>query len=429
MSRSLPLLRVAYLIQQFPPEVGAGPARVTEMASRWQARGVHVTVVTGMPSRAIPGRSFGAGDPSYHGRLFMEEGWGGIRVLRSWLYPASRPGFVHTLLNNVSFMFTSAIHALVRLGPANIMIASSPPLFPHLSGVVVSTLRRIPLILEIRDLWPDYLVSMGMLRAGALHTRALFAFERWLLARADHVVVVTESFRQRVIEKGVDPSRVSVIPNGVDLEQYRPFEGDFSPPLATLERKDGEFLIGYLGTFGAGQDLSTIVDAATILAREDPTIRIILVGDGLDRARVMERITHLSLPNLSIHPSIQKTETRSFYAACDACLVPLAPVRVFQETVPSKIFEIMACERAVVASVEGEAERIVEASCGGIVAAPGNARSIADAIHKLRGLSIEQRAAMGRAGRAYVAKHYRRDELAERYLTLCGAIAAPASPD
>jgi glycosyltransferase involved in cell wall biosynthesis len=379
-----------------------------------------------MPSGRLPGQSYGEAHQAYRGKAFLEETWEGIRVLRSWLY-RNPPGggLIPTLVNNTSFMLTSAAHALTRLGHADVLIASAPPLFPQVSGAVVSRLRGVPLVLEIRDLWPDYLVGMGVIKRGAASTRALFALERALLRRARHVVVVTESFRTRVVGKGVPPARVSVIPNGVDASYY--YREPSDAPVHGLGRSRDEFVVGYLGTFGAGQHLESVVDAASLLAGEDPSIRFALVGDGPQRDRVVARATSLQLGNISIHPTIPKDATRAFYNACDACLVPLAPVAVFQETIPSKIFEIMACERPVVACLGGEGRRIVEESGGGVTATPGDPRAIADAVLRLRRQSLTQRNLMGQAGRAYVLRHYKREALADRYLEILSATAAAAA--
>jgi colanic acid biosynthesis glycosyl transferase WcaI len=422
-------LHVGYLVQQFPPEIGAGPARVTELARRWIALGARVTVATGMPSGKLPGQLHGTAHPAYQGKVFLEEDWHGIRVLRSWVYRNGGGGLAGTLVNNTSFMVTSAAYALARLGKVDVLIASAPPFFPHLAGALVARLRGIPLVLEIRDLWPDYLVGMGVLKPGRGSTRALFALERRLLRQARHVVVVTDSFRRRVVEKGVAPERVSVLPNGVDPAAYYPEEVDTPPlPELTPSGPDG-FTVGYLGTFGASQNLESVIDAAALLAAEDPSIRVVLVGDGPQRQRVVAHAAARALPNLSIHGTLPRERTRAFYNACDACLVPLTPIAVFQETIPSKIFEVMACERPVVACLGGEGRRVVEESGGGVVATPGDPRSIADAVLRLKRRSAAERAAMGRSGRAYVVNHYQRDVLADRYLEILSAAAvrAPAS--
>jgi colanic acid biosynthesis glycosyl transferase WcaI len=409
MTASRPL-HIGYLVQQFPPEVGAGPARVTEMALRWQARGARVTVVTGMPNRPE-----GRIHPEYRGRMFMEEEHRGIRVLRSWLYASPKHGFARTLVNNATFMVTSGMHALARGGGVDVLVASSPPWFPHLTGTLVRAMRRVPLVLEVRDLWPDYLAGMGTVRSAAV-MRGIFAAEKAMLRRAEHVVVVTESFRRRVIEKGTAPERVDVVPNGVDTAQY--YAADEPPPIDALRRAGGEMVVGYLGNFGASQDLPSVLEAAALLEREDPRIRVVLAGEGTTADQVQARARELGLRRTSIHPPIPKTATRAFYNACDVCLVPLANFPILQETIPSKIFEVMACERPVVASLAGEAARVVRESGGGVVAAPGDPRAIADAVLRLRDTPAAERAAMGAAGRAYVSAHFAREALADRYLEI-----------
>jgi colanic acid biosynthesis glycosyl transferase WcaI len=396
-------------VQQFPPEVGAGPARAGEMSEHWLRAGARVTAITGMPNRPA-----GRIHPDYRGRLFMREPWGGVDVLRSWLFASPRHGFARTLVNNLSFMATGAVSAAARAKGLDVLIASSPPFFVHVAGVAAARARRLPLVLEVRDLWPDYLAGMGVVKGRAKD--ALFALERGLLRAAAHVVVVTESFRERVIEKGVAPERVTVIPNGVDPGRY--YADPAAARLPGGPARPGEFVVGYLGNFGASQDLGQVLEAARIVAARDPSVRWVLVGDGTERAKVVEHADRLGLPSVSLHPSIAKEETRAFYAACDLCLVPLAGVGALQETIPSKLFEVMACERPVAASLAGEGARVLAESGGGVVARPGDPGSLAEAVLRLRAAPAAERAEMGRRGRAYVQAHYARERLAERYLEL-----------
>jgi colanic acid biosynthesis glycosyl transferase WcaI len=411
------LRHVAYLVQQFPPEVGAGPARVAEMALRWRAAGIDVTVITAMPNRPA-----GRIDPGYRGRAFVEEEWQGIRVLRSWLFTSAAGGFTRTLANNLTFMGTAWVHALRRMPRADVLIASSPPFFPHIAGAAVAAQRRIPLVLELRDLWPDYLVGMGVLRDG-FAARRLFALERALLARTARAVVVTESFARRVAEKGVPADRIDVIPNGVDAEQYYA-EPDAEPPVEAMRPRCGTKVIGYLGNFGLGQGLEYVLAAAALLRDMRPDIRFVLAGDGPQRRRIEQLVDETQLTNVTLHESIAKTATRAFYNACDICLVPLAPWPVLQQTIPSKIFEVMACERPLIAVLGGEAAEILERSGGGSVVEPGNPEALAGAIgHMLRMPEDEQRT-RGRNARQYVAEHFGRDMLASRYLDTLRAAAA-----
>lgn len=404
-------MRIAYLVQQFVPEVGAGPARVLEMGRRWIEQGAELTVITGMPNRP-QGRIY----PEYRGRWFMEEWVEGIRVLRSWLYADPRPGFGRTLLNNATFMLTAGLHGLLRAGNPDVVIASEPPFLPHVSGAMVAALRGRPLVLEVRDMWPDYLVDMGALKPGGLATRGLFALERALLGRAAGTVVVTEAFRRRIIGKGVPAESVHVIPNGVDPALYYPCREP--PPLQELERRNGEIIVGYLGNFGVSQGLEVVLEAARRLQETGSRVRFVLAGDGPQRNKLQATRDSAGLSNVSLHGAIAKPATRAFYNACDLCLVPLAPFPVLAETVPSKLFEILACGRPVIAGLAGEGQGIVEASGAGLAVAPGNAEELASGIAQLAAAPPDRRAAMGEAGRHFVLANYARDRLADRYLSL-----------
>jgi colanic acid biosynthesis glycosyl transferase WcaI len=401
-------LRLVYLIQQFPPEIGAGPARASEMLDRWLRADVEATVLTAMPNRPV-GRIF----PEYRGRFLQRERQGRLEVLRTWLHASPRHGFLHTLLNNLSFMLTALVAGLWRLRRSDVLIASSPPFFPHIAGVALAWWCRAALVLEVRDLWPDYLVGLGTVRGIA--AKALFALERWLLRRAALIVVVTESFRQRVIEKGIPGERIIVIPNGVDTERYFP-EASPEPPIPALVRQPGEFLVGYLGNMGLGQHLVTVLDAAERVKAAGFRVRFVLAGDGPERAMLERELAgRVGLP-VTLHPPIPKSSTRAFYNCCDAVLVPLTPVAIFQETVPSKLFEALACARPVIASLGGEGASILQKSGGGIVTPPGDAQALAEAIFEVHRMDPEERAAMGARGLQHVRQHFSRTGLADTYL-------------
>jgi glycosyltransferase involved in cell wall biosynthesis len=281
-------------------------------------------------------------------------------------------------------------------------------------------MRGIPLVLEVRDLWPDYMVQLGMLKSRPLRA-GLFALEQQLLRKADHVVVVTESFRKRVVAKGVRPDRVDIIPNGVDVTDYHASREQ--PPFAALNKAAGEFIVGYLGTFGKGQGLEYVMRAAGLVGKKESRIRFVLAGDGPELPRAKQEIEKLRLTNVALHPPIPREQTRAFYNACDVCLVPLAPVPIFSETIPSKIFEIMACERPLIASVAGEGAAIVERSGGGVRTEPGDAEGLASAILSVRAMNAGDREAMGQRARRYVAAHYDRVALADKYFEILKMVA------
>ncbi|HVG46322.1 MAG TPA: glycosyltransferase family 4 protein, partial [Longimicrobium sp.] len=230
---------------------------------------------------------------------------------------------------------------------------------------------------------------------------------------------------RRVVEKGVCPDDVTVIPNGVDAALYHPAQEP--PPLPGMERADGELLVGYLGNFGASQNIPALVEAAARLEAAGERVRVVLAGDGTDRERVLACAARAGLRSLAVHGSIPKERTRAFYNACDACLVPLAAVAAMQETIPSKLFEVMACEVPVVLSAAGEAAAVVERSGCGVVAAPADPEAIAAAILRVRDAGADARARMGRAGGEYVRRNFDRSALAGRYLELLARVAGRAA--
>lgn len=405
-------MHIAVFVQDFLPEVGAGPARISEMASHWIAKGAQVSIVTGVPSRRLPGQLDGTIPAQYRRRLFIREAQNGLDVYRSWLYASPRRSFIRTTLNNATFAITSAAHASRASLRPDVVVASGPPFFSLLSATAWATRKKIPLVLDIRDLWPDYLADMRALPQPAL--RALFASERWMLRHADAVNVVTNGFRERIIAKGVPPDRIAVFSNGVDLDFYHP-QPEKTSTEDTLE-------LGYLGTFGEGQGLESLVTAVRTLRAAGMPVRLTLTGEGSRRDLIIGAAG--GDPGIIINSPIPRAETPAFYGAFDATAVPHAALPSLGDTVPSKLFEIMGCARPVIAALAGEGARIVTDSGSGVVAKPGDPNSIAEAIRDFHAIPASRRAEMGRAGRKFVEANYDRRVIAERLLHQLTRIAA-----
>lgn len=414
-------MHIAILVQDFAPETGAGPARITELSAEWIRAGHTVSVLTAFPNRRLPGQRDGHIPAPYRGKLWMHEDWRGIQTYRSWLYTSPKRGFARTLVNNLTFAASSLANGLASLPRPDVLIASGPPYFAQFAGATIAGIHSIPFVLEIRDLWPDYLAEMGVITSRLL-LKAMFGSEKWLLRQARAVTVVTESFKARLVAKGVPADDIIVVPNGVDTSRY--FASSERLDLPGLSRDGDAPLIGYLGTFGAGQGLAAVLEAARLLHSRGVRAQFALVGDGPDRAALEADLAARPTPNVSIHAPIPRDATRALYNTCDVVLVPHAALPVLGDTVPSKIFEVMACERPLVAALRGEGARIVERSGGGLLATPGDATSIADAVQRALAMPEDARAAMGAAGRRFALSEYDRSALAQRYLTRLTRLAA-----
>lgn len=404
-------MKIAYLCQYFPPEIGAPAARVSEMSAAWVAQGHDVTVITGMPNHPtgrIPDR--------YRGVRFCEEQLGGVRVWRNWLYATPNEGFIKKTLSHLSFMVSAAVLTTPKLRGFDVIVVSSPTFFSVLTAWFMSRVRRVPYVFEVRDLWPGIFVELGVLKNRWI-IGALEAVEMFLYRGASRVVVVTEAFAENLRARGVPAAKLATITNGVDAEFFVPSETENA--LRREHGLSGKFVVLYIGAHGISHALSRVLDA--VAATKDDGIHWVFVGEGAEKAMLIARAEEMGLKNVTFLPGQAKHLMPAWYAACDVALVPLRNIPLFEQFIPSKMFEIMACERAIIGSVRGEARAILDASGSAITVGPEDAEAIAQAARDLKA-DPARRTQMGRAGRQFVMANFDRLELARRYAVLLQAV-------
>lgn len=411
-------VKILYVSQYFPPEMGAPAARVSELSRAWAEQGHEVRVLTGFPNHPT-----GVVPPEYRGRIRMRERWGPVEVLRTWIYATPNRGVVRRSLAFVSFAASSV--GLGTLEPhvrdAEVVVATSPQFLCAVSGWVLSRLLRVPYVLEIRDLWPASVVEVGALSARHPVVLALEQVERFLYEQADLLVSVTDSFCEVWTEQGIDPAKMRVIKNGVDLRRFQPGPRQGEARCA-LGLGEDDFLVSYIGTHGMAQRLDTLLDAAERL-RDDPRIHVLLVGEGAERARLMAEAQARGLSNLRFLGQQPRDAIPGLIAASDLVAVILREAPLFEKVIPSKMFEIMGCARPIVLGVRGEAEALLREAGAGWVVPPEDPDALAEAI-RLAKADPEERRRRGEAGLAFAREHYDRDVLARRYLDELEALVA-----
>jgi glycosyltransferase involved in cell wall biosynthesis len=382
----------------FVPEIGAPSARIHDLAQEWIRAGHSASVVTCFPNHPT-GRLYAG----YDAGCYMHETVDGIGVHRIWSYVTPNRGIVKRTIGHVSFLASSLAIRSRTIGPADVVIGTSPTLFAAIAAERAARRRHIPFVMEVRDLWPALFADLGILRNRTL-LGALEKLELWLYRQARGIVTVTESFRQNLISRGVPAEKIVTIPNGADLAFWR---SSLANPTTT-----GKFTVLYIGAHGISQGLSAIVDAAVLL-RDLADVEIVFVGEGADKPAIVEKARSLALTNVRFLDSVDKAGVRDHYAAADVCLVPLRDIPLFSTFIPSKMFEILAMGRPIVASLCGEAADILSRSGAAVIVPPEDSGAIANAIRALRGR--EDREEMGARGHRFVEEHYSRRALAARY--------------
>lgn len=405
-------LKILYLSQYFPPEMGAPSARVFELSRRWIQQGVDVTVLTSFPNHPT-----GVIPKKYIGYKFMQEEKEGIRIVRTYIYAAPNKGFFKRILSYISFMFSSIIQGTRKVGKQDIIIATSPQFFVGIAGYIISRLKRIPFIFEIRDLWPESIVQLGLLK-NKLVIRFLEWIEIFLYKKSIHIVGVADSTREVLVGRGIPDSKISIIKNGVDLNLFISVGKQIE-----LKSKNGlneKFVISYIGTHGLSHALDKVLETANLLKNQE--IIFLLVGEGAEKSKLKMLSNDLQLSNVRFIDQISKHELPDYYELSDVVLVTLRNLPLFKKVIPSKIFEIMAMSRPIIISVDGEARRLVEKAQAGIFCKPEDPDELRMVIENLK-TSIDDRDKFGENGRKFVENNFNRDQLADQYLKLIEKLA------
>jgi len=405
-------LKIALLCHYFWPEPGAPSARLLGLGRSWVADGHDVTVVTNFPNHPT-----GVVPERYRGQTFAIEDVEGIRVIRCRTYATPNRGFTRRTLGHLFFMLQSYRQATRHLRGADVIVASSPTLFAVVSAWAMSLRLKIPFVFEVRDLWPAIFAELGVIRNRAI-LRVLEALELFLYRRSGAVVTVTRAFADDIAGRGIPAAKIHVIRNGVAPEGFR--EGPPDPALQARLGVEGRFVVLYAGAHGISQRLHRILESAAML-RDDPRVHFLFVGEGAERDALIAAARDMKLPNVSFREPLGREDMPALYRAADVCLVPLRNVPLFRGFIPSKMFEILACGRPIVASVEGEAAEILGESGAAIVVEPEDAKAIADAIRRLA-TDSDLAASLAARGRPFVVAHYDHKSLAARYAAILAAL-------
>ena len=364
-------LRIVLLSQYFPPEVGATQSRMQSFAEYLAARGHQVTVICEFPNHPQ-----GVIPKSYRGKLYEHDRSNPYRVLRVWVKAAPEKTQRTRMNFYLSYMALATAMAPIA-GRADVVVATSPPLFTGLAGLALARINRAPFVLDVRDLWPAAAVSLDQIPS-ARAVQAGERLEQFLYRQSAAVTTVTEPFMAHIDTiRRRDPA-ASLVLNGT-LDMFFEIEPDLSAR-AELGVPDDRFLVMFAGTLGIAQALPSVIEAAKLC---EPGVEFVFVGEGPVREQLERQAMQLGMKNVHFHPQVPLGDVPRLLAAANALLVTLSAHPTFEDFVPSKLVDFMASGRPVILAAAGESVRLIEDSKGGLSVPPEDPRALANAVRHL----------------------------------------------
>jgi glycosyltransferase involved in cell wall biosynthesis len=402
-------MHVLLLMQWFDPEP---QLKGLVFAKKLRDLGHDVEVLTGFPN--YPG---GHIYPGYSLKLFQIEMMEGFRVMRVPLYPSHDESVFRRVLNYVSFGVTSCLAGLLAVRRPTVIYVYGPPVTVGVGASLISLFRRVPFVYDVHDLWPDTLEATGMLK----NPHALKIVDwvcKWVYKRAGHITVQSPGIRDRLLDCGTDGDTVSVIFNWCDESSMDnwPSKAGEPEPIDGAGKPSETFDVLFAGNMGKVQAMDAILDAGMILKDENPSVRLLLMGGGVEVERLKRTVQDRAISNIKFLPRVPMSEVGAVLARADALLVHLKDDPLFRVTIPSKTQTYLAAGKPIVMAVAGDAAQLIRESDAGVCAQPENARSIADAIKQLSGLKPEQLLKMGQRGRRFYREKLSLDVGARKFV-------------
>jgi glycosyltransferase involved in cell wall biosynthesis len=385
------MAKILLLTQWFEPEP---TFKGLTFAKELRMQGFEVEVVTGFPN--YPGGKVYSG---YSIKWFQREVMDGIVVNRVPLYPSHDRSAVRRILNYVSFSLSSLIYILLFTRRVDVIYAYHPPLTVGFVAAIYKLIRKTKMVIDIQDLWPDTLRATDMIKNECVLS-IIGNFARMTYTLSDRIVVLSEGFKERLVNRGVDQEKIEIIKNWADEDKLNIKTKDNS-----FTANDGSFFnILYAGNIGRAQALDCVIEAADLLAKKNSSVRFVLLGRGLELENLKKIVKSRELSNVIFLPAVEMNQVGGFLRAADALLVHLRDDDLFKITIPSKIQTYMAIGKPLLVAVKGDAANLVEEARCGLIAEPENPISLATSAHKLEIMKEHELQVMGKNGKEYYSR-------------------------
>lgn len=402
-------MNILIIHQYFLEKESGGGSRFNQIAKYWAEKGHQITVIAGTINYIT-----GKRQKEYKGKWIVKKEINkNITVLRCYVSESFNKNFLNRLKAYFSFTFSSTWAGLFCVPKQDILVVTSPPLFVAIPAYIIKIVKRIPLIFEIRDLWPKFAIDTGILK-NPLIIKLSYWIENFIYKKANLINVLTPAYKEYLInKKGITKNKIIYIPNSADLDICKP---DLKNNWVRKKYQwNDKFVILYVGAHGVANDLWQIIETAKLL-KNNNKILFSLVGDGMEKAKLQGMVKKENLNNIQFLNSVPKNTIVDFINAADLCTATLQPV--FTTTYPNKVFDYMACAKPIILPIDGVCRKLViDEARAGIFVRPGNANDFKEKILYLY-QNDEELKKMGQNGYQFVLKNFDRQKLANKYLEI-----------
>jgi glycosyltransferase involved in cell wall biosynthesis len=405
-------MRILLIHQYFLEQNDGGGSRWNEMSRMWALDGHEVTVLAGMVHYTT-----GVKYKRYKGKYVFVDRYpeGNIRVIRSHVSESYNASFLGRLWGYFSFVFSSLYAGIFCAREKyDVIIVTSPPLFVGITAYILSKLKRVPFVFEVRDLWPESAIDTGVVK-GNLIIKMAYWFESFIYKEAHLINVLTPAFRDALITKGVPDKKIILIPNAGDFELVRKVNKEFDA-IAFRNKHNvskDSFVITYVGAHGVANYLDQILETADIL--RDKNIVFWLIGDGMEKNRLKLKANQMGLKNVIFFDPVPKDEVFKYILASDMGASVLKKADAFKTVYSNKTFDYMSCKKPILMAIDGVSRKLVEDAEAGAYVEPENPRDFAEKVRFYMN-NIDQVLFQGINGYEYAIENYDREVLAQKYI-------------
>ena len=344
-----------------------------------------------------------------HSARTEEDAGGLVKIYRSYTYSALHKSFIHRVFSFFSFMISSFFKSLT-IKNVDLVWGTTPPIFQSASAWLISKLKHVPFLLEVRDLWPEFAIAVGVLKNSTL-IKLSYWLEKFLYSHANRIIVNSPGFLKLVRDKG--GKDIKLIPNGADISLFNTQNGFGVRKELGWTKK---FIVLYAGAHGMSNDLGVVLKAAKLLENEK-RIHFVMLGDGKEKPLLVSETERLKLSNLTFLEPVPKNKVTEILSAADACIAILKPIELYKTTYPNKVFDYMAARKPVILAIDGVIREVVEKAGCGIFCNPGDPYALAESTLFLYNHQTEA-ISMGNNGYNFIKTFFNRGKIAAELLGL-----------